>query len=442
MKNILFISLLSFMMCSCADFLDEKTYSQLTPENAYLSKEGANKAMNGAYAMLQDGFDYKFSIGVGILGTDEATSYNDTYGDHEILLDKYTYSSEYDIFQAVYIDLFEGVKRCNVIVDLLPDDVEDRELFVAQAKFLRGTYYFELVNLFGGVPLWLSASADKDNLKKPRASVDEIYTQIEQDLLAAEEDLPLVNDGNNFHLYNNYADIYDPANKNQGYENIFEIQHRASLKSEDEGSTSTDFFLPIELQGTIYTGWAMYGPTDYLYNSYEPNDKRKAITYITSGVNSAGQTVTFKPHCFKYYNRTEGFPVNDGEQNFPLIRYADVLLMKAEAINGLPAENGQQTKEKFQCLNDVRSRAGLDAIENTGENATKEGFLETLLEERLHELCFEKSRRKDLIRNNKLQSYVAARKPDRPVPDKAKEYYPLPLAATDANSLLEQLPGY
>ena len=53
MKNILFISLLSFMMCSCADFLDEKTYSQLTPENAYLSKEGANKAMNGAYAMLQ-----------------------------------------------------------------------------------------------------------------------------------------------------------------------------------------------------------------------------------------------------------------------------------------------------------------------------------------------------------------------------------------------------
>ena len=195
MKNILFISLLSFMMCSCADFLDEKTYSQLTPENAYLSKEGANKAMNGAYAMLQDGFDYKFSIGVGILGTDEATSYNDTYGDHEILLDKYTYSSEYDIFQAVYIDLFEGVKRCNVIVDLLPDDVEDRELFVAQAKFLRGTYYFELVNLFGGVPLWLSASADKDNLKKPRASVDEIYTQIEQDLLAAEEDLPLVNVG-------------------------------------------------------------------------------------------------------------------------------------------------------------------------------------------------------------------------------------------------------
>lgn len=480
MKNILFISLLSFMMCSCADFLDEKTYSQLTPENAYLSKEGANKAMNGAYAMLQDGFDYKFSIGIGILGTDEATSYNDTYGDHEILLDKYTYSSEYDVFQAVYIDLFEGVKRCNVIVDLLPDDVEDRELFVAQAKFLRGIYYFELVNLFGGVPLWLSASADKDNLKKPRASVDEIYAQIEQDLLAAEEDLPLVNvweegratkyaaqamlarmylqrhdyenalkycnlvigDGNNFHLYNNYADIYDPANKNQGYENIFEIQHRASLKSEDEGSTSTDFFLPIELQGTIYTGWAMYGPTDYLYNSYEPNDKRKAITYITSGVNSAGQTVTFKPHCFKYYNRTEGFPVNDGEQNFPLIRYADVLLMKAEAINGLPAENGQQTKEKFQCLNDVRSRAGLDAIENAGENTTKEGFLETLLEERLHELCFEKSRRKDLIRNNKLQSYVTTRKPDRPVPDKAKEYYPLPLAATDANSLLEQLPGY
>jgi hypothetical protein len=116
--------------------------------------------------------------------------------------------------------------------------------------------------------------------------------------------------------------------------------------------------------------------------------------------------------------------------------------MKAEAINGLPSETGDQTKAKFRCLNDVRSRAGLDEIDNSGENATKEGFLETLLEERLHELCFEKSRRKDLIRNNKLQEYVKERKPERPVPDKAKEYYPLPLKATDANSLLEQLPGY
>lgn len=480
MKKILLISILSMAICSCADFLDEKTYSQLTPDNAYISKEGADKAMNGAYAMLQDGFDYKFSIGMGILGTDEATSYNDIYGDHEVLLDKYTYSSEYDIFQAVYIDLFEGVKRCNVIVDLLPADVANRDLYVAQAKFLRGAYYFELVNLFGGVPLWLSASADKDNLKKPRASAEDIYTQILKDLTEAEADLPLkqvwdagratkyaaqamlarvylqkhdyanalkysnlvIGGGSNFFLYNNYADIYDPANKNQGYENIFEIQHRASLKSEDEGSTSTDYFLPIELQGTIYTGWAMYGPTDYLYNSYEPKDKRKEVTYITSGTNAAGQTVTFKPHCFKYYNRKTGFPVNDGEQNFPLIRYADVLLMKAEAINGLPSETAQQTTEKFSCLNEVRTRAGLDPISNTGDNATKDGFLKTLLEERLHELCFEKSRRRDLIRNNKLQSYVLSRKAGRPVPDKAKEYYPLPLAATDANPLLEQLTGY
>jgi len=468
------------MICSCSDFLNEETFSQQTPENAYLSKEGADKAMNGAYAMLQDGFDYKFSIGMGILGTDEATSYNDMYGDHEVLLDKYTYSSEYDIFAAVYIDLFEGVKRCNVVIDLLPTDVEDRELYIAQAKFLRATYYFELVNLFGGVPLWLSASADKNNLQLPRSSVDDVYKVIVDDLLAAEPDLPLVKvwdegratryaaqamlarvylqrheyesalsycnkvigDGNNFFLYTDYGDIYDPANKNRGYENIFEIQHRASLKSEDEGSTSTDFFLPIELQGTIYTGWAMYGPTDYLYNGYEPQDKRKAVTYITSGVNAGGQTVTFKPHCFKYHNRTAGYPVNDGEQNFPLIRYADVLLMKAEAINGLPSETAQQTTEKFQCLNDVRTRAGLDDIQNAGLNASKDGFLATLLEERLHELCFEKSRRRDLIRNEKLQSYMAERKPDRPVPDKAKLYYPLPLAATDANPLLEQLTGY
>ena len=116
--------------------------------------------------------------------------------------------------------------------------------------------------------------------------------------------------------------------------------------------------------------------------------------------------------------------------------------MKAEAINGLPSETGTQTTEKFECLNKVRTRAGLLNIQNTQLNATKDGFLETLLQERLHELCFEKSRRRDLIRNDKLQSYVLLHKADRPVPTKAKLYYPLPLEAVDANELLEQLEGY
>lgn len=483
MKKIILSCLFIFFAFSCNDFLDEEIFSQQTPENAYLDKAGAEKALNGAYAMLRHGFDRKFSSGLGSIGTDECTSYNDMYTDHETMLDKYTYSSEYDIFRAVYVDLYEGVKRCNVVIDLIPEDVDGRDLMIAQAKFLRGTYYFELVNLFGPVPLWLSASLDKDNLKKPRSSVEDVYGVIIKDLTDAEPVLPavkvwldsdkgrvtryaaqamlarvylqqrnytkaleycnlVIGSGTNFHLYDNYADIYDPSKKNEGYENIFEIQNKLTGISEDMGSTINDFFLPIELQNTIYTGWAMYGPTDYLYNSYEIDDDRKAITFLTTGINDKGETVTFKPHCFKYHNRTAGIPVNDGEQNYPLIRYADVLLMKAEAINGLPSETGTQTTEKFDCLNDVRERAGLLAIQNTGSNATKEGFLETLLQERLHELCFEKSRRRDLIRNDKLQSYVSLRKADRPVPTKAKLYYPLPLEAIDANELLEQLDGY
>ncbi len=462
-------------MFGCKEFLEEKTFSQLTPDNAYDSPEGAQKALNGAYAMLQDGFDRKWSVGLGILGTDEATSYNDTYTDHEVQLDKYTYSSEYNIFEAVYTDLFEGVKRCNVVIEQLPEELSEREVMIAQAKFLRGVYYFELVNLFGRVPLWLTSSADKDHLELPQASIEEIYEQIITDLSEAETILPTktvyeggkatqyaaqamlarvylqrldytnsleycnkIIDSGKFGLYSDYADVFDPQHKNEGFENIFEIQHRISYLSENEGSTTNDFFLPVELQGTPLTGWSMYGPTDYLYGSYESDDKRFDISFITSGINSAGQTVNFRPHCFKYYNRFTGIPVNDGEQNFPLIRYADVLLMKAEAINELtPASD-----EKFQCINQVRARAGLDPIENTGINSTKEGFVETLLEERLHELCFEKARRRDLIRTGKLQKYVLERKPERPVPNKGMFYYPLPLSAIDANTLLIQLEGY
>ena len=109
-----------------------------------------------------------------------------------------------------------------------------------------------------------------------------------------------------------------------------------------------------------------------------------------------------------------------------------------------PSASSEQIDAKFDCLNQVRRRAGLADIKNAGENATKEGFLETLLEERLHELCFEKCRRRDLIRNDKLVSYVQMRKPERPVPEKARLYYPLPRAATDANAKLkeQQLAGY
>lgn len=475
MKKEVIILILAFVIFGCNQFLEEETFSQLTPENAFDSPEGAQKALNGAYAMLQDGFDRKWSAGLGVLGTDEATSYNDIYTDHEVQLDKYSYSSEYDIFQAVYTDLFEGVKRCNVVIEQLPESLSAREVMIGQAKFLRGVYYFELVNLFGKVPLWLTSSADKDHLELPQSPVDEIYNQIVIDLTEAELVLPSkavydegkatqyaaqamlarvylqmldyenalkycnkVIDSGEFGLYSDYAKIFDPEHKNEGVENIFEIQHRISYLSENEGSTINDFYLPIELQGTSLTGWSMYGPSEYLYNSYDPDDKRFEVTFITTGTNSAGQTVNFKPHCFKYHNRLAGIPVNDGEQNFPLIRYADILLMKAEAINELTPGNS----DKFQCINEIRERAGIDLITSEGINSTKEGFLKTLLEERMHEFCFEKMRKRDLIRTGKLQEYVSERKPERPVPAKAMYYYPLPLSAIDANPLLIQLEGY
>ena len=483
MKKILILFVSALLAVSCSGFLEEQVYSQHTPDNAYNTPEGANKALAACYSWLRHSFDNKWSAGFGELGTDEATSYNDSYGDHESQLDDYTYTAEYDWIDAVYGSCYGGIKCCNIVIDLVPNTMEGYDLMVAQAKFLRAVYYFELVNLYGGVPLWLTANADKDNLELPRSSVEEVYEVIISDLTEAEEVLPavkvwdgeagratkyaaqamlarvylqlhdyenaikycdlVIGDGNNFFL-DSYADIFDPAKKNSGRENIFEIQNRISMKSEDMGSTIQDFYLPIELQGTIYTGWAMYGPTEYLYNSYEPGDIRKEITFFTKGVNAAGDEVTFRPHVFKYYNRTSGVPVNDGEQNFPFLRYADILLMKAEAINGLPSASADQIDAKFDCLNQVRRRAGLPEIRNEGDNATKEGFLETLLLERMHELCFEKCRRRDLIRNDKLVSYVQLHKPERPVPEKAKLYYPLPRAATDANSLLkeQQLPGY
>jgi hypothetical protein len=235
-----------------------------------------------------------------------------------------------------------------------------------------------------------------------------------------------------FKLYDNLKDIFDPKNKNQEYENIFEVQFKHSGSWGLEGSLQHSYWGPRNVGGpTNFGGWGGFGPTQYLYDSYDNADKRKKAFFFTeyNGI------VQSPPSSAKFFDPEYGNVIEDDNLNFILIRYADVLLMKAEALNATGDNN-----EKYTALNLVRNRAGLGSV-TAADGLNKDQFAEVLLQERMHELCCEHLRRWDLLRFGKLAQYMKDR-----AGINIQSYhvlYPLPQAAVDANdAITENNTGY
>jgi hypothetical protein len=358
-KYIVIISVFSLVFLSCEDFLSQVPKSVLTPENAYTSPNDWQQSLNAAYATLQDVFVGKYTITLSEFGTDEVIPFDMGWAAYAEL-HYYTFSATHPFFDNHYRLCYEGIKRCNAVIDM-PKDVVPSEMYksmVAQAQFLRALYYFDLVRMYGGVPLWTKSSIDRNDIMKPRATVDETYTLITEDLISAlqlpakwedsqnkgratslaaqaflarvflqwgkpEEALKYCKmlDGK-FKLYDNLKDIFNPNNKNQEYENIFEIQFKHSGSWGLEGSIQHSYWGPRNVGGPAnFGGWGGFGPTQYLYDSYDNNDKRKNAFFFTEFKGVAQSP----PSTAKFYDPTYGNVIEDDNLNFILIRYADVL---------------------------------------------------------------------------------------------------------------------
>ncbi|WP_372931889.1 RagB/SusD family nutrient uptake outer membrane protein [Mariniphaga sediminis] len=482
MKKLLYIISITFLLVSsmsCEDFLDETAKSSLTPENSFTTAEDWDAALIAAYAKLQEVTGEKLPIVLGEFGTDEVQPYDLSWAAYVELM-YYTYTANHPFLYNHYVFCYEGVKCANIIVDM-PDNTsisnEQKNSMIAQARFLRGIFYFELARMYGRVPIWTSASVDKSEIAKPRSeSVDEVYELITEDLHYAAENLPEQwtesNDKGratsyaanallgrvylqwgksakalealnkvigNFHLYQNYADIFDPEHKNEEYENIFEVQWSHSGYWGLEGSIQSSYWGPRGGGGPTAGGfgWGGFGPTQYLYDSYDNNDRRKTEFFWTEykGI------VQSPPATKKYYDANYGNQIEDDDLNYIYMRYADVLLMASEALNNLDDSSGK----KYDYLNEVRTRAGLASITESDGLSVSE-FSDVLLEERLHELCGERHRRFDLIRFRKLNEQVQTAYPGNGINigSNQKTVYPIPQIAIDANDAMkgDQNPGY
>ncbi|NJK94881.1 MAG: RagB/SusD family nutrient uptake outer membrane protein [Bacteroidales bacterium] len=324
-----------------------------------------------------------------------------------------------DVFNAC----FSGIARTNTIIsrmtDLIPENSKNEIL--AETKFLRAFYYFTLVRFFGEVPLHIQEVKSEQLASKPKSPVNEIYNLIFTDLDFArkylkkvdkfpqtgkatlgaalalqasayifrkefDKAIPLLNEilDHGYDLNTEYTDAFKTSNKN-GKESVFDVQFTEG--TQNLHSTYIYHFLPKSLDNKSIIGLANANnisiggvcvPTEDLINDYEPNDKRFYATIgvvegIMEGDNFKSTAlksiigftpvngVPYRLFCRKYLNpHTTAFQTGD---NWPVFRFADVLLMLAECYN---ETNNPALALPF--LNKVRHRAGLTDILVTDKN--------------------------------------------------------------------------
>ena len=436
MKKIIAIgiSVFGLLQSSCReDFLDQTDPTRIGTGVFYKNEAQLKQALNGVYGQLQGITNTAYLFGE--FPTDNTTlDFNPLDRGGASGWEAFEFStvnSGNGEIANLWNQYYSALYNVNFTLQRLPEATvaeAPRKEIEGQLKFLRGYLYFNLTQYFGDVVLVTTTLASPndafDLVRSPQADV---YAQIEKDLKDASTLLPpkytaaadigratqgaalsLLGKvyltkkqyieatttlkqvtGLGYTLNANYADNFSTARKN-GPESIFEVQYQGD-NDLGEWSNFTYVFAPRQSSNAV-TGFATVVPsgrnipTNDLIAAYEPGDKRKAASLKTE-YTLAGKVVPV-PYITKFNNpHTIAGRTND---NWPVLRYADVLLMLAEAIN----EVSGPTDEALGYLNQVRTRAGLAAL--TG--LTKDTFRTAVLNERRLELAFENHRWFDLKR--------------------------------------------
>ncbi|GAB2775602.1 RagB/SusD family nutrient uptake outer membrane protein [Rhabdobacter roseus] len=457
--RLAYLSLLMWLVSSC-DFLQEDPQDFLSPLNFYRTEADAVAAVNAIYSSLSPTWN------LGDLASDLLNE-GAAPRTENLELQTFTFSSANPHFATLWQTRYVAINRANTAIERIPMidmNAERRSRLVGEAKFLRALNYFDLVKAFGDVPLILQETKGLDQQNATRSPALEVYRQIIQDLEEAHPQLPLtyasVETGRatrgaalallaraylfsqnypkaaetartvttlNYSLVPNYADIW-PSERENGPEHIFSIQYKAGVR----GSGFNETFGVRGGRAPITGGSGAFVKRSF-YNSFEPGDVRRDISIKTSFTFSDGSTQTFEPHVWKFFNLNFITPSNT-DTNWPLIRYSEVLLILAEALNEV--HNGP-TPEALEAINQVRRRAKVPELAAT---LSQQQFREAILRERGWELAFEGHRRYDLIRLNKLQEVMAPLGVTVQVP--THNLYPLPQRELDVNKNLQQNPGY
>jgi hypothetical protein len=394
-----------------------------------------------------------------------------------------TYVPANDRIRKIWQQHYYGISRANVAIDNIAGisiDTTLRERLVREAKFIRALLYFNLVRLFGDVPLVLHdpASVDVNSLKVGRTTKDSVYQQIIDDLTDA-ANLPKTYSGADigratsgaahallaklyvtrrnwpnalvelqkvltagtlpgatgtygYNLFTSYKDAFQKATKN-GVEHIFSVQFETNLGAKNStqfiSSGSFSSFNPAVYPGDM--------PADStLYLLFDAADTRRGVTFFTTLYNAAtGATVNFGAPRFNKFIDYSLSPLTSQAQsglNFPVIRYADVLLLYAETVNEL---NGGPITDAYTAINKVRTRAG---IANLTAGLSQAAFRDSVFFERRKEFILETNRWFDLSRRGGSYLYDALKKIPAKTGAALKDtLYPIPQVEIDLAGLTQ-----
>lgn len=446
--NLIAIALLGFSFSSCSDFLEQNPQTDLSENDFYKTADDILSAVNGVYSSLQEGDIYGNWYVFGEIPSDNTRNQLSGSVTTQNEFDQFYIDTQNSMIANFWKAAYKVINRTNTVlgrIDGIEINTELANRYKLECKFIRALMYFNLVRVYGDVPLVLkeiSISESYDILREPKENV---YNQIIADLKEA-QDLPvsystaedgratqgaakallanvymtlhkyaeaetilaeIINSGQYSLLENTpgslnidgYKNVFSPVNHNSK-EGIFEIQF---LKGGyGEGSNYANNFAP-ENSGTNVVAVGGTGgnniPEMDIYNAYEEGDLRRdfsmSLGYYDNRKNN--EWVESRYVC-KFMDVP--YQNNDASNNYPVIRYADVILMYAEALN----QNGK-TAEACKYLNMTRRRGfGYQTTETSPvdlQTTDKTQFALMVEQERRVELAFENHRWFDLIRTGR-----------------------------------------
>ncbi|MGK6352693.1 RagB/SusD family nutrient uptake outer membrane protein [Parapedobacter sp. DT-150] len=501
MKNTRLYSIIAVIgvaMTSCGeDFLNKTDPTVLVAEEFYKNEAEIQQALTGVYGMLRDHFNQEWQFNEYI--SDNTTLHfnvgNRGNGPSLEAIEFWQYNAATPNVANLYNTIYSIMVNINTTITRLPEANASEELkrrAEGEMRMIRAYLYFQLVQHFGDVIIVTEpVKTPAEAFALERQPVETVYELILSDLDVAINALPesypssdvgrvtkgaalsllgkvrltrkeypeaieALNQvlGMGYLLLPDYADVFEPADKNHA-ESIWDIQYQG----ENLFGVHSSFiytFAPRESNGAVINfpgqegaGWNT--PTLDIIAAYEPGDLRKEPSLQEGYTDLQGQWVPV-PFINKYNHPHSIRNVTD--DNWPVIRYADVLLMLAEAIN----EANGPTSEAFGHLNAIRERAGLAPLSGLGQAA----FREAVLKERRIELAFENHRWLDLKRTKPeaelvqfLNDYGLRERADPTtsrggIPFSNNDFvfepheilFPIPEAQMRINPSMRQNPGY
>lgn len=484
-KYIFTILCLGFLLNSCdTDGLELENPTELSPETYFENEVQVRSAVNAVYANLQTIGTYSRNYYFIMDNMAHENEGNPQLEANKRLFLNFSFDSSSELVNQFWDSSYRGINKANFVIsneekiDAIPESQMSRALkdkYIGEAKFLRGLYYFNLVTLYGGVPLMTVVPENGEGF--PRSSPEEIYAQVIDDLTDASQKLrPKATEeqgratrgaafallgkvylyrGNYSEALTAFNNIYDTYALTDDYfdnfkeetehnsESIFAVEFDDEMGNNAFWNSSVTGEGPNEssLRGQSYGmfDWFNCYPSDRLLDEFEDGDPRFDASFYTVGDTYAGGSITEislgrRAGWRKYQNYYKD--ANEDLQsgiNFGIIRYADVLLMMAEAANEVVDQD-----TAIDYLNEVRDRVQMPLL---SYGLSKSQVFDAIVHERMVELAGEQVRFADL----KRWGLASAELSQYGFQQGTHELLPIPEAEISSNEKInpeDQNPGY